>query len=43
MQKMQSILSEKEQTMRIVFDGLELIGAVFVIIYVVAVIKGSRR
>ena len=29
--------------MKIVFDGLELIGAVFVIIYVVAVIKGSRR
>ena len=33
----------KEQTMKIVFDGLELIGAVFVIIYVVAVIKGGRR
>ena len=29
--------------MRIVFNGLELIGAVFVIIYVVALIKGSRR
>ena len=29
--------------MRIVFNGLELIGAVFVIIYVIAVIKGGRR
>ena len=29
--------------MRIVFDGLELIGIVFVIIFVVSVIRGSRR
>ena len=27
----------------IVIDGIKIIGAVFVIIYVIAVIKGSRK
>ena len=36
------VRSGKEQTM-IVIDGIKIVGAVFVIIYVVAVIKGSRR
>jgi hypothetical protein len=34
---------KKGARMMIVIDGIKIIGAVFAIIYVVAVIKGSRR